>query len=275
MKFGILGPLLMEGADRASVPRAPKQRQLLALLLLNANEVVSTDACIEELWDERPPRSARSTLQTYVLLLRRALRRATPHPNTGVARQKLETRERGYLLNVDTGELDLDEFECRVLSGRAALARGDDAEASAQLRAALGMWRGEPLADIFAGPILRAHLVRLEEHRFDIREECVEADLRLGRHHELLSELRGLVARHPANENLAAQMMLALYRSGRQAQALETFADLRRVLDEELGLEPSPRMRLLHQAVLTYDARLDPPVSAAVPLSLDLADALR
>lgn len=271
MEYGILGPLRMFAAGRSYVPSAPKQRQLLAFLLVNANHVVSTRSCIEELWEECPPDSALSTLQTYVLQLRRALRLCPDIGTLGRARTILKTHDNGYQLIVKQGELDLQVYDALVVDGRTALTRGDDVTAAACFSDALALWCGDPLADVKAGPLLQTHLVGLTERRTAIREQRIEADLRLGRHHQILGELAELAASHLTHENYHAQFMLALYRSGRQAQALESFQRLRRTLDAELGLTPSPRMHRLHQAVLSCDPTIDAPPGNSPGLALDLA----
>ncbi|GAA3870499.1 hypothetical protein GCM10023084_24430 [Streptomyces lacrimifluminis] len=267
----MLGPLVMANGGKSFVPSAPKQRQLLALLLVDANQSVSVDACIEELWENRPPFSARSTLQTYVLHLRRAFSQIPEVGRLAEAKKILQTGDRGYRLVVCDGALDLHTFERLVERARTALAAGDDRKGAALLADALAVWRGPALADVQVGPLLQAHVVGLAEYRLHILEQRIEADLRLGRHHELVRELSALTAQRPTHENLHAQLMLALYRSGRPAQALEAFHRLRHVLSGELGLEPSPRMHRFHQAVLTGDSALETPVSAASPLTLDLS----
>ncbi|MFI2027328.1 AfsR/SARP family transcriptional regulator [Streptomyces buecherae] len=270
MEFAILGPLRMNEQGRSYTPTAPKQRQLLALLLLNANQVVSTSTCIDELWETSPPNTALSTLQSYILQLRRTLRRVPRIGSLQAARRVLETRDGGYLLAVRNDELDVNIFTSLVREGRAQLHR-DDHAASALLTRALTMWQGSALSDVQAGPVLRAHLVGLEEDRISVHEQRIDADLRLGRHHELLGELSALVTKYPTHENLHAQLMLALYRSGRRAQSLEVVKRLRQVLHDELGLEPSPRMRNLHQAVLACDPVIDSPAGTDSVLALDLA----
>ncbi|MFG2041514.1 BTAD domain-containing putative transcriptional regulator [Dactylosporangium sp. NPDC048998] len=279
MKVGVLGPLLMCADQAIKVPTAPKQRQLLALLLLNANQVVPVSQCIEELWEYRPPASAVSTLHTYIMQLRRMLRGAPkdsppgdPGGGTGCV-ERLVTRDRGYLFVTRPGELDVDAFEDRLRDSRQALGAGDDAVAAAALRDALAVWRGPALVDIQPGPVLRTWIASLEESRLSTIERRIEVDLRLGRHQELIGELSALVERHPVHENLHAHLMLALYRSGRQVHALEVFTRLRTVLSEELGLEPSPALRRLHQAVLASDPVLDPPpvhVPSRFSIDLDL-----
>ncbi|MGI5175643.1 AfsR/SARP family transcriptional regulator [Dactylosporangium sp. CA-152071] len=269
MKLGVLGPLLLCADGAIQVPTAPKQRQLLALLLLNANQVVPVSQCIEELWEYNPPASAVSTLHTYIMQLRRILRLGNERDATCAGR--LVTRDRGYLFVSRQGELDVDAFEDRLRDSRQALGDGDDPAAAAALRDALAVWRGPALVDVQPGPVLRTWLASLEESRLSTIERRIEVDLRLGRHQELIGELSALVERHPVHENLHAHLMLALYRSGRQVHALEVFTRLRTVLSDELGLEPSPALRRLHQAVLSFDPALDaPPVHVPSRFSIDL-----
>jgi SARP family transcriptional regulator, regulator of embCAB operon len=269
MEFAILGPLRVYEQERFYAPTAPKQRQLLALLLLNANQVVSTSTCIEELWEDKPPNTALSTLQSYILQLRRILKQVPRIGSLQAARRVLETRGGGYLLSLRGEELDVNVYAELVRDGRAALGK-DDVRASRLLGQALTMWNGAALSDVTAGPILRTHLAGLEENRISVQEQRIDADLRLGRHHDLLGELSALTTQYPTHENLHAQFMLALYRSGRRTQALGVVQQLRKVLHDELGLEPSPRMRHLHQAVLACDPVIDAPGQAGKLLSLDL-----
>ncbi|MEU8137739.1 AfsR/SARP family transcriptional regulator [Streptodolium elevatio] len=262
MRFAILGPLRMTGVGAPTVPKAPKQRQLLALLLLNANQVVPVGVCIKELWDDQPPDSALSTLQTYVLHLRRVLCGVPEIGTMRAAKQVLATAERGYRFSVPDGSLDLHLFDEGVRKARDALADGDDARGSALLARALDMWEGRALTGVQAGPVLRAHAAMLEEYRLSVQETRIEADLRLARHHELIGELSALATRHPTNENVRAQLMLALYRSGRQAHAVEAYQRLRRTLSADLGLDPSPRMRRFLQAMLENHPSLNSPAAA-------------
>lgn len=257
MKFGVLGPLLICADEALYLPTAPKQRQLLALLMLNANQIVPVSRCIEELWEYNPPASAVSTLQTYIMQIRRTLRRSAAGPTCA---SRLVTRDRGYLFAIEPDELDVHAYERRLQESRRALADADDPRAAALFRQALAVWRGPALVDVQAGPVLRTWLASLEESRLNALDQRIDVDLRLGRHRELVSELSALVERHPVHENLHAQLMLALYRCGRQVHALEVFARLRKVLADELGLEPSPVIRRLQQAVLASDPQLDPPV---------------
>jgi SARP family transcriptional regulator, regulator of embCAB operon len=248
MRFTVLGPLTMEPGR---LPSAPKQRQLLALLLLNAGTVVTVDDCVDELWGEQPPNSAHSTLQTYVMNLRKVLR-VKGH-------DQITTRERGYALRLEPGELDLDDFHRIARGGSEAYAAGRYPEAARLLQAALDLWRGPALVDVQAGPILRARLEGLREVHLAVQEERVEADLRLGRHRELLGELRVLVRRYPTHENLCAQLALALYRSGRIIEALAALRQLRRTLGDRFGLEPSRRLQGLERALLRAEPTLDLP----------------
>ncbi|MBH5334923.1 AfsR/SARP family transcriptional regulator [Streptomyces pactum] len=267
MEFAVLGPLKVSEQGRLYTPTAPKQRQLLALLLLNANQVVSTRSCIEELWEDTPPNSALSTIQSYILQLRRALGKIPQIGSLQAARRVLETRDGGYLLVVRSDELDVNAFTSLVRQGRARLHR-DDAAASDLLGRALRVWQGSALSDVQVGPVLRAHLVGLEEERISVQEQRIDADLRLGRHHEVIGELSALTTKYPTQEYLHAQLMVALHRSGRRTQALEVVQRLRRVMHDELGLEPSPRIRSLHQAVLACDPVIDNPMGTDSILGL-------
>lgn len=249
-------------------PTAPKQRQLLALLL-NANQVVSTSTCIEELWEDKPPNTALSTLRSYILQLRRILERVPRIGSLQAARRILETRGGGCLLAIRGEELDVHVFADLVRDGRAALGK-DGVRASRLLGQALTMWNGAALFDVTAGPILRTHLAGLEENRISVQEQRIDADLRLGRHHDLLGELSALTTQYSTHENLHAQFMPALYRSGRRTQALGVVQQLRKVLRDGLGLEPSSRMRHLHQAILACDPVIDAPGQSDKLLSLDL-----
>jgi predicted ATPase/DNA-binding SARP family transcriptional activator len=243
MQFRILGPLEVSDGDRR-ISLAGAQRSLLALLLLSANEVVSADRLIDELWGEEAPRSGRTALQVRVSQLRKAL---------GDTGGRIATRAPGYLLRVDRDELDLHHFERLVSDADGA----EPAEAAAKLREALDLWRGAPLVDLsyesFAQPAIR----RLEERRLTVLEKRIELDLELGREVELVGELETLVDEHPLRERFHAQLMLALYRCGRQADALADYQRARRVLVEQLAIEPSAPLRRLHQAILRQDASLD------------------
>ncbi|MFE7314472.1 BTAD domain-containing putative transcriptional regulator [Streptomyces sp. NPDC057555] len=252
----VLGTFDVRVDDTLVVPTAPKPRKVLALLVLHANHVVSTPALMRELWGEHPPSSAATTLQTYILLLRKLLASALGG-DMDEAKRQLSTCQGGYKLRMPCDAVDLHAFEELCRSGRQALARGDNENAARTLRAALDLWRDDALVDVAAGPLLDVAVVRMRESRLGALEQRIEADLRLGRHHEILGELSALVAEFPLNENLHAQLMLALYRSGRKAQALGVYHRLRTAFVNDLGLDPSLRVHEMHQAILASEPSLD------------------
>jgi DNA-binding SARP family transcriptional activator len=253
MEFGILGPLeVREDGVVLALPGA-KQRGLLALLLLHPNEVVPADRIVEELWPDEPPGAGVKSLRVGVSRLRKSL---------GRGGERLLTRASGYVLELEPGQLDLDRFERLV----ADAAESEPGAAAATLREALGLWRGKPLADLVYEPFAQAAIARLEEVRLAALERRIEADLALGAHRELVAELTALVAEHPLRERLRAQLMLALYRSDRQAEALDVYRDARRALVDELGLEPSPVLHELEQSILRHDPALRPNDPSAEPL---------
>ena len=245
VEFRILGPLEASRCGQPLELGVGKQRALLVLLLLRAGEVVSTDRLIDALWGERPPPSALNSVHIYVSQLRKAL-----------GNGRLETHGRGYLLALEPEQLDLGRFERLLVDGRELLASGEPDRAANALRAALGLWHGPPLSDVAFEPFAQAEIARLEELRLAALEERIEADLVLGRHAELVPELEGLVREHPLRERLRAQLMLALYRSGRQSEALDAYQQARRLLSTELGLEPGRTLRELEAAILRHDAQL-------------------
>jgi YVTN family beta-propeller protein len=251
-EFRVLGPFEVCERGHLLDVGIGKQRALLAFLLMNAPEVVSTDRIIDALWDDRPPASALNSVRVYVSHVRKAL-----------GNGRLLTRGRGYLLSVEPDELDLTRFELLLRRGRAARGAGDAEGAADILRAALGLWRGPPLADLADEPFAQNEIARLEELRIDALEERIEADLALGRHAELVSELDALVRAHPLRERLLAQLMLALYRAGRQTEALEAYRQARTTLVEELGIEPGRRLQELERAILRQDSELDLPAPAS------------
>lgn len=251
VEFGVLGPLLMRSGKSSCVPTAPKGRQLLALLMINANQVVPVDACIDELWQSHPPKSAISTLQTYVLQIRRLLRSSTADD-----REVLVTHNRSYQLHVPDEEFDRARFEALVGQAHEATSGGDDQRAALLFDDALGLWRGPALVDVPDGPVTSRYRLELEETRFGVREQRIEACLRLGRHTELLDELHTLTQSHPLHENTHAQLMLALYRSGRPELAIEQFHGLRERLLDQVGLDPMPRTQRLYEAIVAADPML-------------------
>jgi DNA-binding SARP family transcriptional activator/class 3 adenylate cyclase/tetratricopeptide (TPR) repeat protein len=258
VEFRILGPLEVLDGDRpVPLPRG-RGRALLALLVLRADEVVSTDRLIDWLWGETPPPTAITALHGLVSTLRKRLE---PARGAGEAPAIIETRPPGYVLAIDRGEVDAHRFR-RLLE---EVAGAPAPERAAKLRTALGLWRGSALADFMYEPFAQTEIAVLEELRMAAIEERIDADLALGRHAELVGELKDLTAEQPLRERLRGQLMLALYRSGRQAEALEIYRTTRRVLVEELGIEPGPALQALEQAILRQDASLD--LQPAPPLS--------
>ncbi|MFJ9567877.1 BTAD domain-containing putative transcriptional regulator [Streptomyces fuscichromogenes] len=233
-------------------PRAAKIRAVLATLLVCANEVVSVDSLIDELWGENPPRTATTTLQVYISQLRKMLQAFDPEFGRGT----LVTRPPGYALHLDPAHLDLTVFEELHHSGREALLRRDHAAAADLQRRALALWRAPLASDTPHGALLARTAVRLAETRSAALEQRVRAELQLGRHLDLVAELRSIVAEMPMREEFHALLMVALYRSGRQADALHVFAQLRRALVEELAIEPGSRIQQLHQRILAGDGEL-------------------
>lgn len=252
LEFRLLGPLEVRADGGRMSVEGPRQKALLALLLLHANEVIARDRLIGELW-ERPPESAENALHRVVSQLRKQLAAGS------AGAPPLATRPPGYVLEIDLEALDLHRFERLFAEGRAALRSDDAKSAAALLREALALWRGPALADLGDLEFVRAEAARLEELRLQALEERMEVDLRLGEAGELVPELEALVAREPLRERLREQLMLALYRSGRQADALTAYREARRQLVAELGIEPGPRLRELEQAILRQDPALGLP----------------
>lgn len=236
------------------VPTAPKPRQVLALLVVHADRVVPVSLLVEELWGGRPPRSARTTLQTYVLQLRELIAGAlVQDPVGGVersAKDVLRTLPGGYFLQTSGGSSDVREFDRLAGMGYRAMDAEDFAGAARRLREALSLWSGAALVDVQPGPQLEMEIRRVEESRLCALYQRIEADLRLGRHRELVGELSVLVARYRTHENLHGQFMLALHRSGRRGEALDVYQRLRHSLVRNLGLEPSVGLRRLQRSIL-------------------------
>jgi DNA-binding SARP family transcriptional activator/uncharacterized protein HemY len=253
IKFGLLGPLEVHREAQFVAIAAGRQRALLAALLLNANTVVPADDLIGVLWGAVPPASARASLHNYVKRLRKVL------GDQGHAR--IVTRSQGYLINVGPGGLDVTQFEELLAGARTAAADGDWEVAARGARAALALWRGEPLADTGSEALAAQEVPRLAELRLQALEVAIDAALQLGQHAEVISELQRLAAGHPLRERLHALLMLALYRDGRQAEALAAYQRARRVLVEELGTEPGIGLSDLHQQILTAD----PSLAAGLP----------
>ena len=223
---------MIEGERVVKLP-GTKHRALLAMLLLHANEVVSNERLIEALWEGEPPQKAHKTLQVYVSQLRKTL-----------GKERVQTKAPGYSVHIRDDELDVVRFKRLVSDGRA--------------KEALALWRGPPLAEFAYDRFAQVEIARLEELHLGCLERRIERDLHAGRHGEVVGELRALVERHPRREQIRAQLMLALYRSGRQADALAEFQEARRVLVDEPGIEPGRALRELQQAILQQDPSLDP-----------------
>ncbi|MEV4760055.1 BTAD domain-containing putative transcriptional regulator [Micromonospora sp. NPDC049559] len=253
MEFGLLGPLRVSRGDRELWIRPGGQRTLLAVLLLRANGIVPVDELVERLWDTVPPPKPKAALHAQVARLRRAL--GTPDP--------IETVPAGYRISLEPGQLDLERFDALV---RHAAATGAPDEQSRLLSEALGLWRGPALIDVACEALHRDVVPALAERRAQALERRIDADLRLGRHAELLPELRALTAEYPLRERFWGLLMVALYRSGRQAEALEAYRTVRRLLVDVLGVEPGPELRRLERGVLANDPELQQPAPAAPPV---------
>lgn len=253
MDFRVLGPIEILDHGCNVVPTAPKPRQVISLLLLRRNTLVQTAELIDELWEHNPPGSAMTTLQTYVYKLRKVLLRQD-------GEEILRTKPGGYLLAVPDSAIDLHEFETDANAGKELLEEGDPAGAAAVLKRALSIWRGPALADVTPGSLLTSYVIRLQELHFRTRDLRIQAELQLGLHRELISELKSLVMAHPLHENLHAFLMIALHRSGRRHEALEVYLLLRNNMVKELGLEPGQELKQLHRALL-----VDGPLDTSVP----------
>src|SRR5918995_3607413 len=264
MEFRILGPIEVLDEERRLALGGPKQRAVLAHLILQANRIVPADLLIDNLWGERPPETARNTLQTYVYRLRRLL-----------GDGRIEGRSGGYVLSAAPEEIDAARFEALV-RGAKAVAESDPAGAAATLADALSLWRGAPLADLAEEPSLRGQIARLEELRLSAIERRIAAELAIGRHSTMVSELEALTSCYPLRERLWAHLMLALYQGGRQAEALDAFQRARQVLQDELGADPSAELQHLNQQILRRDPELrghpaPVPPPSALPSTGDLS----
>src|SRR5712691_3398850 len=245
MEFRILGPLEVIAHGRSLKLGGPKQRRLLALLVLDPGRVVSVDRLVEGLWNGRPPANAENALHVRVSNLRKLL-----------GADAVVTRAPGYMLDVDADAIDAGRFERLAREGRLAFARGDTALAAERLRQALALWRGRPFEGV-DGESFARHELQLDEARVEALEDRIDAELAVGSHAQLAGELEALVAEHPLRERLRRQLMLALYRSGRQADALEAYQDARRTLVGELGIEPDASLQELERTILNHDPRLE------------------
>ena len=253
--YRLLGPIEAGVDGRLLDIGGRKQRALLAILLLNANEPVSRDCLAERLWGEHPPAGAQHTLEVYVSRLRKALGPAAGY-------DVVLTRPGAYLLRTADDRIDVHYFERLAGEGRRALAAGEPERAAADLRAALALWRGAPLSGAGDELFAQAEIARLEELRAGVIEDRIEAELALGGHSDVIGELGALVAAHPLRERLYQLLMIALYRCGRQPEALAVYQSARRVLVAELGIEPSPALQRVERAILAQDASLEAPPRA-------------
>jgi len=255
--YRLLGPLEVTVDGTAVDLGGLKQRALLAILLLHANQPVHRDVLTDQLWDEHPPAGAEHAVNVYIWRLRKVLQAASGTP--GVV-----TRQGAYLLQAAEEQVDVALFERLADQGRRALSAEAHGRASAVLGEALALWRGAPLADFRFEPFAQAEIARLEELRASVVEDRIEADLALGHHAHLVGELEALVAADPLRERLHQQLMTALYRCGRQADALAAYQKARRTLAEELGIEPCQPLRQLERAILDQDPSLGPPPGTGV-----------
>ncbi len=261
--IGVLGPLRVAMNGISLVPTAGKPRQLLALLALRCGQLVPVSTLMEEVWGDSIPRSGTTTLQTYIMQLRRLIASSLP-PCGPTAKDVLATNFNGYQLNLSPHDFDLREFERLALAGDRDLERGQAGEASAHLRRALDLWRGPALIDVPVGRVLSLEIIGMDEARMRVEEQRIVSELVLGRHAQLIPDLRMLVAQHPMNENLSALLMIAFERMGAEWRALEVFRNLRQALSTELGVEPSHHLQKLHQALLSQA----PELSSIVGLQL-------
>jgi DNA-binding SARP family transcriptional activator len=247
MRFSLLGPLRVERADQDVLLGAPKLRALLALLLLRRGETVSVETLAEELWAGEPPATGTKAVRVYVGQLRKAL-----------GADVIVTESGGYTIPCDGHDLDVERFEALAAEGRTRLEDGEAELAATRLRDALALWRGPALADFRYDEFAQKDIIRLDEARLAVLETRIDADLALGREDELVPELQALVGEHPLRERLRGQLMLALYRSGRQAEALDVYREGRRLLVDELGIEPSRPLQELERAILAQDGAIGP-----------------
>jgi DNA-binding SARP family transcriptional activator len=264
MEFRILGPLEVLEEGRLVALGGGKPRALLAVLLLHPNEVLTTDRLVEELWGEHAPPTAAKAVHVHVSRLRKALAAGAGNGTSG--EDVLVTRERGYELRLDPERLDSNCFERLITEGRRELEAGTPKRALAVLEEGLSLWRGEPLADLAYEPFAQREIARLADLRVVALEVLAEAKLALGRHAEVITQLEALIGEHPYRERLRGQLMLALYRSERQADALDAYQDARRALVEELGIEPGERLRALERGILAQDPALAAPGPATAEL---------
>ncbi len=270
MDFHILGPLEVIHDGRSVTLRGSRERAVLAVLLSDANHVVSVDRIAEDLWAGTPPEGAVPAVRVFVSRLRKTLRAV-------VGTDVIVTEPPGYVARIAPEALDAARFEAGLTEGREHAQRADHARAARVLAEALALWRGPALVDVAEGPVVRAEAARLDEVRMTALEERLDADLACGRHAEVVAELEALTRAHPLRERLWAQRMVALYRSGRQADALRAYQEVRQILGQELGLEPGLALSRLEGAILRHEAHLDLPPpsdghSAPAPVTFLFSD---
>ena len=255
MEIRLLGPIEASFNGRLVALGPPQQRAVLAMLAVQVNRTVSTDRLIDGLWEEHSPPSAHKLVQLYVSHLRKLL---------DGCEAEIVTRGRGYELQLGADHVDAARFERLVTAAMHADSFNGEA------REALSLWRGTPMGDVAFEPFAGAEIRRLEELRMRAAELAIDADLTAGRHGEVILELEALVEENPLREKLHGQLMLALYRCGRQAEALNAYREVRRMLVEHLGVEPGPELRRLHWAILRQDAELEPPAADALRLAPEI-----
>ncbi|MEU4302446.1 AfsR/SARP family transcriptional regulator [Kitasatospora aureofaciens] len=263
MEIRVLGPLTAHEDGTSVVPTAGKPRQIFATLALNADCPVPISTLVKELWGESAPRSAVRTLQTYIMQLRQRIEAVLADGDPRSAKDVLATEGSAYRLMVPRERVDITRYERVAAAGRTARAAGNDAAASSLLTRALGVWRGPALVDVPMGRVLEAEALHWDDDRLSTLEQRIDCDLRLGRHRELVPELRVLTARYPMDERFCRHFMLALYRSGYTWRALEAYQRLRTELTAELGLRLSRDVERLQHLILSEDPELDLPGSVA------------
>lgn len=254
MRYELLGSLRMVDGDDIRSISAPKIESVLAVLVISADEVVGFDRIVAEIWQDNPPRRAAAAVHVYVSQLRKVLQRP------GHRESPLVTREPGYLLRTGSDEIDYHEFVQLAENGRQAVADGHDEQASRCFEAALRLWRGPALENLRTGAIVDTFVTWISELRLECQEMLADAQLNLGRHREIVGWLRTLVAENPFREIFYRHLMLALYRSERQAEALQVYQTARKLLQDELGLEPCRALRELQQDILADAGHLDLPL---------------
>ncbi|MEU7146142.1 AfsR/SARP family transcriptional regulator [Nocardia sp. NPDC046473] len=249
--FSMLGALEMCHEGRRIVVTSPSVRKVLALFLFRANSAVAVETLVDELWDDKPPRSAVTTAQTYIYQLRRQF-----NHEFGIKRHDMiSTEDHGYVMHLVGCQTDAQRFTHLTEQGRKHLDDHEPEQGVEVLRRALNLWTGTALANVHVGSVLKAHVAHMEEQRILALELRIDAELQLGRHRELVAELRNLVVTHPLNEWFHSRLILALSRSGRRGEALAAYQDVHRILATELGIDPSRELRDLHYEVLTSETR--------------------